>query len=447
MANITPKGEDQTTGVRRQLQAGDTIADSDGNPAKSALPPKYMQGLEVFHDLSLDADNVYVEPGNCRDRDDTKDLSLTSRLTLDHTVLHSSGTGLPQSNGMDEVGLDNLLSGAITCSQTSLTVTASASIISSTEGDGLFTPYLPTNIVNMSTVGTAFTGGQDIIRDVAVADLVGNSSKGWSRVVSVDSDTTLTLAAALPGGNATAEAWSIIHNVTYWAGTTALQGIRPDTLSADGTTLVAPAGFTQTVSGGSPLTLGLNVRYPGDAETIPLAVWITENGDGYLSTQHVHPLGIPSSVAKRHVGWTWYNGDDGIYQLFYTDGGYIRSAEWAFGTQLKTLSVTGSFAQVGPFVIPRTAQSARIHAEITNAHASSDGFMFFRKRGQGQGSGSLAFRHRSAIEALTTQTVPLEVQIDEAGYIDSFASGGTLTGTSALIGWTDNFGRATPTPA
>jgi hypothetical protein len=413
--------------------------------------------MEV-HIEGASSTDVLIDPGSCRDRNDMSNLVLSSQATIDTTLAHSASTGLPQSNGVDEIGLDNLLSSAITCSQTTTTITASASIYSSTEGDNLYTPYSPLSGVTMSTSGTAFTAaaGADLSQDVAIGDLVGNSSKGWSRVVSVNSSTTCTLVAALPGGNATTESWSIIHNATIWPGTLVGHRQRINTLSASGTSIVV--AFSQTLSASSALTIGILARYPGDSETPWLALWSTGSGsDCYISTQHVSLLGFaPGTTPQRHVGWVKWNDEDKLYNIWYENGGINRRVQWGFAAGAATLSTTSAFVGVpvggsttDTPVVPRTAHYAITSVYVNNAHGSNDGAFYFRARDRGLNAGTAHFRNRIVVKASTDHSINMLMPVDGAGYFGSTIqlSTGTMSGTAYCNGWVDNLGKVLPSPA
>ena len=83
MANLIPSGIDSVTGQQKELTSGDTLTDSSGTPVNSsALPTNYITGLEVFVDGS-GGNDIKVEPCSCRDRDNTVNLTLTSRANID----------------------------------------------------------------------------------------------------------------------------------------------------------------------------------------------------------------------------------------------------------------------------------------------------------------------------------------------------------------------------
>jgi hypothetical protein len=465
MANINPRGIDLTTGQSKLLGPGDTLTDSSGSVLSgatgiqgytgsqgitgieaTALPTKYIQGMEVTPRITSGWTGIDIAVGSCRDREDAADIVVTSPVTVDVSKPHSAGTGLPQNNGVDQIGLN--VSDSITCGQTGIFITTTASIHSSTEGDHLYTPYLPTNIVSMSTSGTAFTGGRDIPLDVSVGDLVGNASKGWSRVVTVDSSTTATLIVALPGGDASSESWSIIHNATIWAGDPGGKRTKINTLSASGTTITTAVDAAANITAGSALTIGAT---PHDAGEIWLAVWATGNSNvGYVSTQHVSLLGFsPSSTPQRHIGWMKWNFEDFLKDCWYENGGINRRVVASTGGS-STMSMDPSYADVQINVgaepnVPRTAHFAISSVYITNSGTA--GAASIRARERGGSSGSAAQRNRLDVPASGSVTVYMNIPIDGAGYYDSREIAGTLSGTVYCTGWIDNLGKQLPSPA
>ncbi len=380
MSNIVPIGEDQATGVPRKLQAGDSLVNASGNSA-SGLPKRYIEGLAVGRNNSTDTQLV-VTAGSCRNSANGADIELSSQTIGDTTTTHSAANGFAQLNGVDEKGLDNLLSGSITCSQTTNTITATGDI----------TPhYNPRAITGtISATGTALTGsGTSFRSELWIGDLVGTSTTyGWSRVIAVLSDTSATLVLAFPGGDPTSISAEVIHSATIWAGTVTDNKQVVRTINAAGTSIVVFANAT--VSASSPLTLGTlpDNSTPDDfAEATWVFVWVIDDGTTpgiLLSTQHEELLAPPSGYTSfRRVGaLLWLDAEDapaGFRGGFYADTGHYRkfsvyanSLQQINSSTFGVVSFYPGFASSNPQYAPRTAVRIWGKAECVNTSLTNN---------------------------------------------------------------------------
>lgn len=464
-----PQGSDPMSGSQVGLFAGTTAGSneawwrrSDGTlidlsaGGTGRFPTNYIQGFEVWSGReSADFEDVMVQPGSCRNRDDTADIAHTTERTCDIALGHGAGNGLPQSDGLDEIGLDNLASGSITCSQALKVITASASILSPTPGDNRYTPWLPKNLVVASSIGTAVTAaaGADLPETLAVGDLWGNGTLGWSRITVVGK-LTLTLVAALPGGNMTNAAWSYIPNATIWPGTATSDKQRIDTLSAAGT--IITVGVSKTITGPAALTIGNRLAEDVVADNeLWLAIWV-RTGDNTViaSTQHIHPL-ADNTETWRRVGWVLDEGEfegDDLSPVVYEDAGRRRKALYGRNSGTVAPSNTGSWVGtvVGTFgnipAVPRTARFALTSLNGTSVAGSST---FYRRRLEGGNAGAFGVSRglQTVIAAGTGVVQEFEMPVDGAGYFESKGTG-TATIAISTYGWVDVLGfNIVPVPA
>jgi microcystin-dependent protein len=389
--------------------AGGGVATITQGPV--GLPKRYIEGLLVeWGGTFTGADSkVIVRPGSCRSNDDLNDIALTTSTIADAAIKHTNlpGTGYAQLNGMDEKGLDDLAVGAITCSQAGNVVTTTASII----------PHLTDHVLTgtMSTSGTALNGtvvagphlpGATRFEDeLAVGDLVGNSTVGWSRVVAVNGYNSATLLTALAmGASSTA---TVIHQPTITPNDFIISGFtdKIDTIDSTGTSINVPT--VAAVAPGSNLTIG---RFVPD---MWLAVWLIDddgtNGPGLLlSTQHVNPISPPPGYTKfRRVGWVYietqipfpgYN----IREMYYADGGVTRDVVYEIEDQPAQVAVQNPTTwTVVDFnaVAPRTARRLELRVVGDNSANGSIGLIYLRHLPGTSGPGTVARGRRLGIGA------------------------------------------------
>lgn len=319
------------------------------------LSTRYVEGLICKY---VSTTIIDVGVGSCRNKLNTNNMSLTAARTADVTTAHGSGDGLAQDDGLDEKGLDNLSTSPIMCSQTTTTITASADItghLGTRTGSGTIT-----------TVGTAGSAGTGLMSQISVGDLVGNSSNGWSRVTAIASDSAFTLTAAIPGGDLTTAAFTIIENATIQPNNAAKDRI--DTISAAGTAIVVATSASHSAS--SPLTIGVEVN----DQWIAIYVVDTLAGDAsklLLSTQRTTPLTETGGTTKwpnfRRVGWTRNNASGDFFEFYQIDDGRTREIRYEIGVNSngdRVLS-SGSSTAWSPIdlslIVPPTSKLAYIH--------------------------------------------------------------------------------------
>lgn len=370
MADATPFVELED-GTARMATPADRLL------VRAGLPTRYIEGLMVEHAFSQPGRHVRVWPGSCRNAVDTADIVLANETTADVDIAHSSGTGLPLLNGMDEIGLDNLITNPITCSQTLYVITASGNVIPH---------YKPKNLIGtISTVGTALTGtGTKFLTALTVGDLVGSSTTyGFAFVLSVQSDTAATLVVALPGGDATTIAAQVINLATIWAGTSITNKQSVKSINAAGTSITVFLGAT--VAGSSPLTIGVAVDNdsPDDYSYYSwYYVYAIDDGTtpGVLvSTQHQEPLALPAGYTSyRRIGSVlWFEPEDDTGYFFtskYLDGGQVRFCEAAASWLSLTVPATQYWYPEAWYnwLYPRTARKVLWNLTCANGSQTTD---------------------------------------------------------------------------
>jgi len=415
---------------------------------------RYMEGLVLEHAIGATAGHATVTPGSCRDSDNTTNIALATRTTVDALTTHDAGTGLPLLNSIDEIGLDNLVSGSITCSQTLTTITATGNVIPH---------YKPKDITGtISATGTALTGsGTRFMRDLYPGDLVGSSTTfGFAYVKSVESDTAATLLIAFPGGNPAGIAAQVIHHATVWPGTTTSNKQVVQSINSAGTSIVVD--ISTTVAGGSPLTIGVfpDDNNPDDDSQYQW-VYVFAIDDGttpglLISTQHQEPLALPSGYDKfRRVGaLMWPDPEDAP--------GSLSNAQYVDGSaQSRYCAMTGA-SVISPVVgpqetwypgseelqtrgqYPRTASRVTFVARLTNLSTAADLNLIINSRfgGAVNSVGSLmaeAQRKEAAQVAHNESTTTIDVTLDEGGGFKTTLSLSSGTGVCSLrrVGYYD----------
>lgn len=249
------------------------------------LQPYYLQGCLVTHSSSTVAN---VSAGSWMDSTNTSIVTSFPATTMDTTVV---GAG-----GIDQKVISQ------TGSSTLVAITASADIT------GNFNKATLSG--TMSSSGTTLTGtSTKFLTEVATNDLIGNSTRGYSRVTAINSDTSITLAAAFPASAASGDTMSVYYTPTIWIGSTAADKRRIDSISSDGKTTVtvdhSPGDIT-SLGAGQTLTIGVlpNLTNLGTGN-LWLHAWVRQGSSGTTatwSTQRKTPYSIGGyTTAVRRV--------------------------------------------------------------------------------------------------------------------------------------------------
>lgn len=267
-------------------------------------PKGYVYGLPLAYATST---TVSVGPGLARDSANAADITLAAAGTI------STGT-LGAINGLDRVALPG---GGTVATSTTLTLITGTST-------SFLTDFAPGGVPRTltGTIGTGGAGSTTItgtsskfLAEVSVGDLIGNASVGYSRVVTVDSDVSLTCSTALTIANGSTG--KVLENVTFQAGSQTAQTV---TNIISNTNLHLAANSSATASG---LT-GYAGALPNTQ--IYLMVWVGSGGSGtgvYLSTQRTTPFGISGyNTSVRRIG-----------SLLWTGSAIIEFDQWGLGIE------------------------------------------------------------------------------------------------------------------
>lgn len=262
-----------------------------------AWPKGHIDSLPIRYSS---ATAIIVGTGKARSSDDTKNLTLADESTVSITTIGAA------------LGLDRVTATATCDPDGTETVVLSASLYSETALSGTVRTLTGT----VSTVGTAATGtGTKFLTEVAIGDVIRSATKGASRVTAIASDTALTLVAATPGGNATAETFTFYENLILTMHTTTE---RVNTVTHNGLTVVM-AGPVPTASAGQVVWIGPEI---GSAWYF---VWAIEKDDAsavtaILSTQRTRPYGVTNYAggnARRLLGWVPNNSSSNFIKGRY----------------------------------------------------------------------------------------------------------------------------------
>lgn len=248
----------------------------------SGLPTRYKSGLLYSY---LSTTTLSISTGKCRNSADSADMTLSSAVTLDKAT-----AGAIQ-------GTDEKDSGTTATTHGTTTFEPASSIVSAL---GTRSP----TFTSFSSSTTTVTGvGTKFLTEVAVNDLVGNSSVGYSRVTAIASDTSLTIVAAFPGGDAGGGSVGlvVIENATVWPGVIATDKRQINTLDAAGTSVVVGAGALSSNGSGVALKVGVL-----PLQQIQVNVWLVSGGSGTgtcLSTQRTTPYTLTGyTTSARRLG-------------------------------------------------------------------------------------------------------------------------------------------------
>jgi hypothetical protein len=449
MANIIPSGIDAITGQNRPLESTDTLTDTSGTSVSSnSLPTRFIQGLQAEYASTT---SVTVRPGSCRNIADDGNITLATKTTASLSTKHLPGTGFAQINGLDEKGLDNLVSGSITCSQTASTTIVTTGDITPHLGTRSITGTISASTLALTGIGTLFT------EELSVGDLVGSSTTyGWSLVRSIESDIAATIHVAFPGGDPSGIAATVIHSPTIQPAAGICE--RPLTINAAGTSIVVTTNTTHAAS--SALTIG-GIFNGTNLLSHWLAIWVIDNGTTpalLISTQHEDLLAIPAGyTSARRVGWTLYGdydtGGEVHAALYYEDGGAHRFVR--FGNNSDSIELVPGFnnftddswvekdlgirydsgGQLVGANMPRTSRCIRLAVQYLTANATVGTYTgSFRVRGESTSVGHAVISIR-ATATNQEEDVVVDVATDYAQVLESKnAVPGAGAGAATIFG-------------
>lgn len=272
----------------------------------AGLPKGYMTGLRCRYSS---ATAIVVEAGQARDGADAADITLAAEVTVSITTIDAIQ------------GLDEKTATATATTHGTATFEPSASLYAETALSSTVRSLTGT----VSTVGTAATGtSTKFLTEIAVGDVIRSATKGASRVAAIASDTALTLVAALPGGDATGEAFTLYENLIVRIASETPQ--RVNTISHAGTSVVVPSAWTSSTS-------GVTIKIGGEIASCWYFPWLVSGGSGtgvILSTQRTTPFGVTGyTTSKRRIPCAVYNDVSGNLDNFEdTFGGSVRQIMW-----------------------------------------------------------------------------------------------------------------------
>lgn len=322
---------------------------------ETGLPTRYISGLVIRYASSS---TFTVSAGKARDKADGADMTLSSQVTVSTATVNAA------------LGYERK-----TLTGTATWTLASANVAGS--GTAFLTEF-GTRALSAGTIGTGgaasttITGtGTVFLSDVAVDDLIGNATVGYSRVTAIASDTSLTVTSNLTISNGSSglvienphieSAGGKRHPLNAIASNTALTISNVALSTETGVACYATAG----------------VRSP--AESGWRAVWLLSGGSGTtvaLSTQRTTPyLTITGyTTSYRRIGWVRIDSSGNIAQQWGSDGAFVRgtagfAAAVVLNASASSSAVTVAFSSNAPPTAQRLLLTIQLSAPNTNGTA------------------------------------------------------------------------------
>lgn len=355
--------------------AWDTIAAGDIS-ALAALWTGYLKGFPLTYGSTTTL--IVGYPGAngptslCRDKADAAFISVAPGTTYTITITTNAAA----------LGDDSLTGAGTVAFNNSTTITGTSTTFK--------TSFVTRTLTGTSavTAGTALVGtGTKYLSEVAVNDLVGNSTGGWARVTAIASDTALTLSQSmtLTSTCSCVEQPTITLTSDTAAGGTTHQ---VDKITSDTSLLTteATAGGSFT---GKAYQIGRRYARAAVSASQYLYVWVGSGGSGttaYVSTQRTTPFGITGyNTSVRRVGSVLLDSSGNVVQFSQQDFGG--------GGKLYTLSIVSASATArilnGVASTSWTAANCNIAVPPTSTlvylaallQANVQGGLFFERRG------------------------------------------------------------------
>lgn len=285
------------------------------------LPPRYVSGLVI---CTASAATFTVSAGKCRNKADTADLALAAAVTVTRTT---AGAALGYERRQ--------LTGTHTLNWGTGQVTGTGSAYLTDFGTRPVTGTISNTGVSVTGTGTRF------LSEVAVNDMIGvDATTGYMRVVSIESDTALTLntypsaqgKTDFSGSTVTLieqpvieSAGGVAHGLGFILSNTSLYANHA-TASATETGVAAYASAKSTLD---------NTSYT----CLWRSVWLVSGGSGttvVLSTQRTTPYVAgagtvtPSGygTSYRRIGWVRVAGAS--YEFLPQRGSDTTAARWTY---------------------------------------------------------------------------------------------------------------------
>jgi hypothetical protein len=380
-----------------------------------------------FHFEYSSTTAITVDPGIAVDSTLSATLKLLATTTLDYTVNSAAG-------GNDE----RTMSGQVATSVGSNLVTGTNTLFLSEFGKRLCTGTI-------AGAGTTITGtGTKFRAEFKVHDLIGNNSVGYSRISAIASDTSLTIVAAIPGGDPSGGSCSCIENPTMKCG-------GQNCFLVNSVTSDLLCNLSTNLSNGSALTAKCGGAVQETLNNYHYAVFVVSGPSGttvICSSQRTTPFGIPGyNTYFRRIGWLTYIGGITALQPFSQEGQQNERRyvwECVQGNNSTTLvttqsPITWTAVDCAPILPPGARTVLITAAELgVGAGASSTSY---RKRGVGDtGTSRNLFSGAAAAPAFSPSNVavPLDgVQVFE--YVRS--AGGSAGVTLYNYGYIEDLNK------
>jgi hypothetical protein len=339
------------------------------------------------------ASSIKVTKGSCRDSTNTTQLTLDDEVTVDNNTAGALG-----SDEKTSAATANTTSG-------SQTITTSQSIIAEIG--------TRTGTGTISTSGTTATGsGTKFLTELAVGDDIGtDTTYGFSRVTAIASDTSATIVAALPGGNAPAStSYKIIENGTLQPVTSG-EKVRINTISASGTTIVAASNFSVTAT-------GQQLRLGTEAVGTWLFAWIRSGSSGTtvaLSTQRTTPYAMTGyDTAFRLIFSIRSHSGSALMEAFQREVSgpvadtFYEEPEGGNDTAVLAGGTATSWTDVAlNAVVPPTARQAFL--EIVNFKPTTESTIYVREQSIGSSTTSRNARVSAIANSINSALVVVNV--------------------------------------
>lgn len=331
--------------------------------------PGGMTGLRLVYSS---ATAVLLEAGACRDSTDAYDLTLAAQVTLTITA-------------QGALGLDEVTLAATATTNGTAAVTMSASLWSETA----MAAVVRTLTGTLTSSGTTVTGsGTKFLSEVAVGDVIRSASNGSSRVTAIASDTSLTIAAAFPGGDVgAAQAITLYENLTLWPDTASSgDKRRVNTVSHAGTAVVLSSSVTSSGSG-KTARIGVEVA----SCLLRTFVRYGTGTTGQISTQRTRPYPLSGyDTAWRYTGALTNKSNGDICKFSSVNFGATRHCTYDdSGNDARVLSAgtSTSFVDVDVSVfVPDALAWLRVLPNYVSAVVT----MFVRTNGSSAAGGTIA---------------------------------------------------------
>ncbi len=316
----SPTGFELDCGNHTTTSWGETLIE-DG---EFRHPPGFIDGLGPTR---IGSPLVVIPRGSARSQDDLANITLAAETSVD---LVSNGAAL----GNDSFALSGLFA-----------TTIGTNVISGTGSNLLLTEFAPRAIeasgVTYSNVSTTVTGPASArwisggILAPKVNDLIGLSAIGYRRIVSIDSESSMTVSAVFPAAGVGGA--NLIESPTVELGTIPAIATRVDQIFSNSTMWTidnAPSTAAATfVYAGRPLLGGPT------CDEVWFYPWLCKGPSGvtvFLSTQRSQPYAnvvTPGTygVNFRRLGAVLnYSDGGGLANLYYyaESGEATRERQW-----------------------------------------------------------------------------------------------------------------------